>query len=80
MVLRGFLAGFALASAAEKVPQQLPLPTSSQLSWQSNGIMALIHFNMATFFKNGDPGCDGSNWDKSQHPSSFAPSSLNVSQ
>jgi alpha-L-fucosidase len=46
--------------------------------------MALIHFNMATFFKNGDPGCDASNWNGSpkaaSNPSSFAPTKLNVSQ
>ena len=32
-------------------------PTQSQLQWQKSEIMALIHFNMATFFRNGDPGC-----------------------
>jgi alpha-L-fucosidase len=42
--------------------------------------MALIHFNMATFFHNGDPGCDASNWKESQQPASFAPDALNVSQ
>ncbi len=42
--------------------------------------MALIHFNMATFFKNGDPGCDASNWAESSKPESFAPTALNVSQ
>ena len=42
--------------------------------------MALIHFNMATFFRNGDPGCDAGNWKESQKPSSFAPTNLNVSQ
>ena len=60
----------------------VPVPTAAQLAWQANGngIMALIHFNMATFFKNGDPGCDASNWAESQHPAAFAPSALNISQ
>eukprot|EP00935_MAST-01C_sp_MAST-1C-sp1_P000852 g852.t1 len=40
---------------------------------------------MATFFKNGDPGCDSTNWDpvtgpKSSDPASFAPTALNVTQ
>ena len=34
---------------------------------------------MATFYKNGDPACDASNWATSQKPSSFAPSKLNIS-
>lgn len=45
--------------------------------------MALVHFNMATFFRNGDPGCDASNWlgsSGSSNPASFAPTHLNVSQ
>ncbi len=29
----------------------LPLPTPEQLAWQKGEIMALIHFNMATFFQ-----------------------------
>ena len=31
------------------VATELPLPTTPQLAWQNNEIMALIHFNMATF-------------------------------
>ena len=50
--------------AAADVP--LPMPTKSQLQWQKNGIMALIHFNMATFFHNGDPGCSAANWNLSK--------------
>lgn len=37
---------------------------------------------MATFFRNGDPGCDSSNWEGpagSSNPASFAPTNLNVS-
>lgn len=62
----------------------LPLPTQPQLRWQTgSGIMALIHFNMATFFEDGDPGCTSGNWEGetgSGNPNSFAPSALNVSQ
>ena len=59
-------------------------PTTAQLNWQRSEIMALIHFNMATFFENGDPGCNSNNWlqtDSPSHdPSSFAPTALNCSQ
>jgi alpha-L-fucosidase len=69
----------ALAAAA------LPLPNAPQLAWQRGEIMALIHFNMATFFENGDPGCTAANWlpadgSGSGNPKSFAPTALNVSQ
>ena len=33
------------------------IPTKSQVWYQQAEIHALIHFNMATFFHNGDPGC-----------------------
>jgi alpha-L-fucosidase len=68
-------AAAAAATAAATVPQ----PTAPQLAWQRNEIMALCHFNMATFFQNGDPGCNAANWPQSQQPSSFAPAHLNVS-
>ena len=61
----------------------LPLPTAAQLAWQQNEIMALVHFNMASFFRDGDPGCGSDNWlgeNGSSNPDSFAPSALNVSQ
>ena len=35
----------------------LPVPTKQQLAYQGE-ISALIHFGMATFFHDGDPGCD----------------------
>jgi alpha-L-fucosidase len=60
----------------------LPLPSAPQVAWQQGEIMALIHFNMATFFEDGDPGCTSSNWEGatgSSNPSSFAPTNLNVS-
>jgi hypothetical protein len=62
-------------------------PTPAQAKWQHDEIMALVHFNMATFFHNGDPGCDSSNWQgcdpigacNASNPASFAPTALNVS-
>ena len=70
------LARIVEAAAAQPLPQ----PTPQQLAWQKNEIMALIHFNMATFFVNGDPGCSATNWPQSQHPAAFKPSKLNASQ
>ena len=74
----------AVLLAARVAAAALPLPTAPQLRWQTgSGIMALIHFNMATFFQDGDPGCTSSNWlgeNGSGNPNSFAPSALNVSQ
>lgn len=66
-----------------KRPASLPVPTPAQLKWQEGEIMALVHFNMATFFQDGDPGCNDSNWPGaagSSNPNSFAPSALNISQ
>lgn len=64
-----------------------PLPTFAQERWQRDEIMALTHFNMGTFFHNGDPCCDASNWNecdpkggcRSSDPASFNPTNLNVS-
>ena len=44
----------------------IPKPTPAQLKYQKNEIMALIHFNMATFAKDGDPGCSADNWNVHQ--------------
>ena len=57
----------------------IPLPTAAQLHYQQQEIVALTHFNMATFYKDGDPACDATNWETSQLPSSFAPTNMNVS-
>jgi alpha-L-fucosidase len=57
----------------------VPLPTPAQLHYQQQEIVALTHFNMATFFREGDPACDASNWQDSQKPSAFAPTNLNIS-
>lgn len=57
----------------------VPLPTKPQLNYQLGEIVALTHFNMATFFRDGDPACNATNWDQSRHPASFAPSNLNIS-
>ena len=47
----------AVAVAASPLPvtaaaSPLPIPTAKQLEWQDNEIMALIHFNMATFLES----------------------------
>ena len=39
----------------------LPIPTPQQLRYQAS-MNALVHFGMATFFHDGDPGCDRDNW------------------
>lgn len=66
----------------------LPIPSAAQLRYQSTDFVALIHFNMATFAHNGDPGCDSSNWDtlapyatgKTRDPATFNPQKLNTAQ
>jgi len=35
----------------------VPVPTAPQLAYYRSELRALIHFNMATFIKDGDPGC-----------------------
>ena len=64
----------------------MPVPTRQQLAYQGK-ISALIHFGMATFFHDGDPGCDAQNWNgcdphggcNSSRVASFNPTNLNVS-
>ena len=64
----------------------LPIPTPQQLRYQGS-MNALIHFGMATFFHDGDPGCDSQNWlgcdsnggCNASDPRSFNPTKLNVS-
>ena len=56
------------------------IPTDSQVWYQQAEIHALIHFNMATYFHDGDPGCDASNWNESSNAESFKPTRLNTSQ
>lgn len=49
--------------------------------------MALIHFNMATFARDGDPGCQADNWNikapyasgLTSDPATFNPEKLNIS-
>jgi hypothetical protein len=49
---------------------------------------ALIHFNMATYARDGDPGCDATNWNQrapnatgpTSDPHTFFPKSLNTTQ
>ena len=57
--------GTAVASAAPRFTSlshaaPLPVPTPQQLAYQGS-ISALIHFGMATFFHDGDPGF-GMDW------------------
>lgn len=89
------LAFASLLSAASAVrlrrrdggPNGLLTPTPAQLRWQRDEIMGLTHFNMGTFFHNGDPCCDQQNWlgcdaqggCNASDPASFAPSNLNIS-
>ena len=72
------LALLAFIGAPTLAAGSIPQPTAPQLAWQKGEIMALVHFNMATFFRNGDPGCDAGNWNESQKPSSFAPTELDT--
>ena len=64
----------------------LPIPTPEQLRYQGS-MNALVHFGMATFFHDGDPGCDRENWNgcdpnggcNSSDVRSFNPTNINVS-
>lgn len=66
----------------------IPVPSAAQLRYQSTDFVALIHFNMATYAKDGDPGCDSTNWNqkapRATGPTSdkqtFQPVSLNTTQ
>ena len=70
-------------------PVQWPVPTAQQLAY-GGSISALIHFNMATYAHDGDPGCTAQNWNgcdsgsttscNSSQPSTFNPTNLNISQ
>ena len=50
-----FLLLFALCPNAEPSRRLAApaAPTRAQARWQQDEIMALVHFNMATFFHNG---------------------------
>ena len=37
-----------------------------------------VHPGRATYFGDGDPGCNAGNWDQSSKPSSFAPVELDT--
>ena len=66
----------------------VPLPTPPQLNYYSSELRALIHFNMATFIHDGDPGCSTANWLTTQpyatgpsgDEATFNPTLLNISQ
>ena len=74
--MRSF-AALIVATGASAVA--IPLPTAAQLAYQQQEIVALTHFNMATFYQDGDPACTAANWGTSQKPASFAPTALNIS-
>ena len=46
----------------EAARREIPIPSLVQVRYQSTDFVALIHFNMATFGHNGDPGCDKTYW------------------
>jgi len=54
-----------------------PVPTPDQVRWQQDEIVALIHFNMATFLPNGIT-CRYFNWDLGKDPSKFNPVKLDI--
>jgi alpha-L-fucosidase len=67
----------------------VPVPTApQQIRYQSTDFVALIHFNMATFAKDGDPGCSEENWNVhasyatglTSDPTTFDPKLLNTTQ
>ena len=59
-----FTLGAASVSAlcSPSAPPSSNCPTAPQLWYEEGEIMALIHFNMATFVRDGDPGCTPENW------------------
>jgi len=69
-----------LVFAAVALNEDVSIPTAPQVWYQQAEIHALIHFNMATFFEDGDPGCTERNWNESSQVSSFNPKLLNTSQ
>lgn len=68
--------------------QMIPIPSAPQLRYQSTDFVALIHFNMATFARDGDPGCAPDNWNDhapyatgpTSDPATFQPRLLNTTQ
>jgi alpha-L-fucosidase len=66
----------------------VPIPSAPQLRYQSTDFVALIHFNMATFARDGDPGCASDNWNDhapyavgpTSDPTTFQPRLLNTTQ
>ena len=75
-------------ASGARVVASTPLPSPGQLWYQHAEIHALIHFNMATFARDGDPGCQPDNWNNktayaaglTSDPATFAPAKLNTSQ
>eukprot|EP00933_Yihiella_yeosuensis_P015404 TRINITY_DN13443_c0_g2_i1.p1 TRINITY_DN13443_c0_g2~~TRINITY_DN13443_c0_g2_i1.p1 ORF type:complete len:486 (+),score=82.37 TRINITY_DN13443_c0_g2_i1:23-1459(+) len=86
-VSASFLAGLLAILPNAATGADFPIPTPSQIKYQHDEIMALIHFNMATFSKDGDLSCSAENWNvkapyatgKTSDPATFNPIKLNVS-
>ncbi|ETO30743.1 hypothetical protein RFI_06375 [Reticulomyxa filosa] len=55
------------------------IPTQYQVSYQTNEIVGLTHFNMGTYYGDSDPSCNPENWNMSGNPLSFNPYALNIS-
>lgn len=70
---------FALFHFIANSQTTIPVPTISQLAYQTREIVGLTHFNMATYFGDNDPSCNANNWAESQNPKSFKPLQLNIS-
>ena len=82
------LFGILTCASIVSLSTSLPLPTKPQIWYQQGEIHALIHFNMASFAKDGDPGCSADNWNTkasyavgpTSDPSTFQPKKLNTTQ
>lgn len=59
---RFLLVSTIVLSVTASCASMIPTPSAPQLRYQSTDFVALIHFNMATFARDGDPGCTPRNW------------------
>lgn len=79
---------YSIPENGENYGNIIPVPSAPQIRYQSTDFVALIHFNMATFARDGDPGCDSTNWNErapnatgpTSDPQTFRPIMLNTSQ
>ena len=83
LLQRGCCFGQEVVAAASTDTPSVVLPTQGQIEYQTREIVALIHFNMATFVRDGDPGCQQDNWNKGANcsdPATFNPVLLDTDQ